>query len=81
MRLRKLLFVVAVAFLTAAAIGYWFVAMSYPEKLIRLQVAQRLGQIDQRLAVRDQVDRTVAPVARFLTGGLRKTVFLLKLRN
>jgi len=81
MRLRKLLFVVVVAFLTAAAIGYWSVAMSYPEKLIRLQVAQRLGQIDQRLAVRDQFDRTVAPVASFLTGGLRKTVFLLKLRN
>ncbi|WP_304728476.1 hypothetical protein [Rhodoferax sp.] len=75
-----MLFVV-VAFLTAAAIGYWSVAMSYPEKLIRLQVAQRLGQIDQRLAVCDPVNRTVATVASFLTGGLRKTVFLLKLRN
>lgn len=50
MKLRKLLFVVLVAALAAAAIGYWSVSMSYPEKLIRLQVAQRLGKIDKRIA-------------------------------
>jgi len=50
MRLRKLLFVVVVALLAAAAIGYSSVSMSYPEKLIRLQVMQRLGPIDPRIA-------------------------------
>ncbi|MDO8450323.1 MAG: hypothetical protein Q7T10_16110 [Rhodoferax sp.] len=50
MKLRKLLFVVVVAFLAATAIGYWSVPMSYPEKLIRLQVEERLGKIDKRIA-------------------------------
>lgn len=50
MKLRKLLFVVVVAFLAAAAIGYWSVPMSYPERLIRLQVEERLGKIDKRIA-------------------------------
>nr|QJS06382.1 hypothetical protein [Polaromonas sp.] len=50
MKLRKLLFVVVVAFLAAAAIGYESIPMSYPEKLIRLQVEQGLGKIDKRIA-------------------------------
>jgi hypothetical protein len=50
MKLRKLLFVLLVAFLAAAAIGYWSVSMSYPEKLIRLQVGQGLEKIDIRIA-------------------------------
>ena len=50
MKPRKLLFVLLIAFLAAAAIGYWSVSMSYPEKLIRLQVAQGLEKIDSRIA-------------------------------
>ena len=50
MKPRKLLFVLLMAFLAAAAIGYWSVSMSYPEKLIRLQVAQGLEKIDRRIA-------------------------------
>jgi len=50
MRLRKLLFVVVVAGLAAAAIGYSSVSMSYPERLIRLQVEQQLVKIDKRIA-------------------------------
>jgi hypothetical protein len=50
MNIRKFVFVVAVAFLAAAAIGYWSVSVSYPEQLIRLQVAQGFGKIDKRIA-------------------------------
>lgn len=50
MRLRKLLFVVVVAGLAAAAIGYSSVSMSFPEQLIRLQVEQQLVKIDKRIA-------------------------------
>jgi len=44
------MFVVVVAFLAAAAIGYWSVSESYSEQLIRLQVAQGFGKIDKRIA-------------------------------
>lgn len=47
--MRKLLFVVLVAFLGAAAIGYWSTSLPYSEKLIRIQAEQKLGRIDKRI--------------------------------
>lgn len=73
MKIRKLYFVLAVAFLVAAAIAYQSVSLSYPESLIRIQAQERLGKIDPRIVdeplevqalLLDYLDGDAAPGAK-----------------
>jgi len=73
MKIRKLYFVLAVAFLVAVAIAYQSVSLSYPESLIRIQAQDRLGKIDPRIVdeplevqalLLDYLDGDTAPSAK-----------------